>query len=79
VQIQPEPALREGSGSLAKTLSTLRRVLILPALILALSSGSGSAETSAAYQSSPLKAHLITAQDGVSKNTQTLPPDFISN
>jgi len=72
VQIQPEPALREGSGSLAKTLSTLRRVLILPALILALSSGSGSAETSAAYQSSPLKAHLITAQDGVSKNTQTL-------
>ncbi|MGS4966533.1 MULTISPECIES: protein-disulfide reductase DsbD family protein [Marivita] len=57
---------------MAKTLSTLRRVLILPALILALSSGSGSAETSAAYQSSPLKAHLITAQDGVSKNTQTL-------
>lgn len=72
VQIQPEPALREGSGSLAKTLSTLRRFLILPALILALSSGSGSAETSAAYQSSPLKAHLISAQDGVPENTLTL-------
>ena len=50
----------------------LRRVLLIPFVLLAVVSGSVAAATSAEYQSAPLTAHLISVQDGVPENTQTL-------
>ena len=50
----------------------LRRIFLLPFVLVALVSGSVSAATSAEYQSVPLTAYLISAQDGVPENTQTL-------
>ncbi|MBO9467176.1 thioredoxin family protein [Tropicibacter sp. R15_0] len=50
----------------------LRRVFLVPFVLLVLVSGSVSAATSSEYQSAPLTAYLISAQDGVPENTQTL-------
>ncbi|MCI5112233.1 MAG: copper-binding protein, partial [Marivita sp.] len=56
-----------------KNLSLLYRAFILPFVLLAVATGSASAETSVVYTSAPLTARLIAAQDGVSENTRTLP------
>ena len=55
-----------------KNLSLLYRAFILPFVLLAVATGSASAETSVVYTSAPLTARLISAQDGVSENTRTL-------
>ena len=50
----------------------LRRISVIRFVLLALASGSVSAATSVEYQSAPLTANLIAAQDGVSRNTRSL-------
>lgn len=57
---------------MSKNFSILTGILLISVLLGSLAAGRSSAETSAEYQSAPLTAHLISAQDAVSESTLTV-------